>query len=141
MFEFDRVTSINTLHTAWQKISGGSSNSGIDGIDLKLYKSDLSRNLRTLQTALVSHNYRPYREKYFHAKNRVIGISCVEDKIVQTALALIIASSYTPSGNVHGFIKNRSPDSPEPEAKVGSSSDQPLPSKKTTLDSQPSASE
>jgi len=108
MFEFGRVTSMNTLQQAWRKISAKNGSSGIDGVDVQLYDADLENNLRLLQAALISGNYRPYEEKRYESKNRTICVSCVDDKIVQTALAEIVTSSYEPSKNVHGFIKNRS---------------------------------
>jgi RNA-directed DNA polymerase len=96
------------LHNAWQKIYAKNGIAGSDGVDLALYRSDLRENLRSLQTALVSGMYKPHAEKRYEYKNRIIYISCVDDKIVQTALAAVVASSFTPSQNVHGFIKNRS---------------------------------
>ncbi|GHU52389.1 hypothetical protein AGMMS49975_08060 [Clostridia bacterium] len=108
MFEFERATSMDMLTMAWQKISSKNGCPGIDGVDLSFYRSDLRNNLRTLQTALVSGNYKPFTEKRYSNKNRVICIHCVDDKIVQTVAAEIVMSAYLPSKCVHGFVKRRS---------------------------------
>ena len=108
MFEFERVTSMNTLHAAWKKISSKTGCAGVDNIDLSFYQTDLDNNLRSLQTSISTGYYQPYAAKTYNHKNREISIHCVEDKIIQTAVADIIISAYTPSRGVHGFIKNRS---------------------------------
>ena len=99
---------MDTLYLAWQKISAKNSPPGIDKIDLSLYRSNLPRNLRTLQTAVATNAYRPYIEKTYNNKNRTISIHCVDDKIMQTVASEIITSAYTPSQCAHGYIKNRS---------------------------------
>jgi len=108
MFEMDRVCNMEMLKYSWQKVSAKGNCVGIDNIDLSFYRSDLKRNLRSLQAAVSSGNYKPYTEKVFNHKNREICISCVDDRIIQTALAEIIMSAYVPPHHVHGFIKKRS---------------------------------
>jgi len=108
MFEFERATNITGLHNAWQKVSRNNSAIGVDGIDLSYYRSNLSNNLRTLNTALTSGRYEPYREMTAHAGDRTIYISCLDDKIVQTALATVLTSDILLPQSVHGYVKNRS---------------------------------
>ena len=100
MFEMERVCSMNVLERFCQKTitkSGGS----IDNVDLSHY-------LRTLQTAILTGNYRPRADKLHNYKDRIVSISSPEDKIVQSAVAEIIVSTYIPPQSVHGFIKDRS---------------------------------
>jgi len=99
---------MDMLNYSWQKISAKRGSPGIDNVDLSFYRSDLKQNLRTLQAAVSSNNYRPYADKVFNRKNREICISSVDDKIIQTAVAEIIMSVYVPPKSVHGFIKNKS---------------------------------
>lgn len=108
MFEFERATTMDMLYHAWQKISAKNGCAGVDGVDLSFYRSDLRNNLRTLQTAAVAGDYRPYAEKRYNRKDREICVHCVDDKIMQTAVAEVVSTAYTPPMCVHGFIKNRS---------------------------------
>jgi retron-type reverse transcriptase len=108
MFEFERATSMDALHNAWQKVSGKNGCAGNDGVDLSFYRSDLRNNLRALQTAVVNADYCPYVEKRYNHKDRLISIHCVDDKIVQTAVAQVVMSAYEPSKCVHGFVSGRS---------------------------------
>ena len=110
MFEFERATSVPALWNAWQKVNGNNSkNSGIDQMDLDFYRSNAKENINILHYSLISDSYEPYREKSFISrKNRRIYISCLEDKIVQSAIAKVIYETASINRAVHGFIKNRS---------------------------------
>ena len=109
MHDFERIISMDTLYKCWQKISAKNASGGIDGVDLSLYRADLQKNLRSLQTAVVSGSYRPYTEKiYANHKDRKISVFCVDDKIIQIALSDFLSSAYTPAKSTHGFITKRS---------------------------------
>ena len=106
MSYLDQNFSMDLLGRAWQKISQKSHCPGIDGIDLSLYQSDLVKNLRALQTSIVCGMYRPYAGKAYVRKGRTICLHCLDDKIVQTAIAELINAKYHPPKCVYGFIKN-----------------------------------
>jgi hypothetical protein len=110
MFEFERATSVPALWNAWQKVSGKNSASyGIDDISLDYYRSNARENIDTLHYSLITDSYTPYRERSFQSKkNRTIYISCIEDKIVQSAIARVLYEDSTFSNSVHGFILKRS---------------------------------
>ncbi|MCL2147274.1 MAG: reverse transcriptase/maturase family protein [Synergistaceae bacterium] len=108
MYNMECVANIDTLYRSWQKISANKGCPGIDGVDLSLYRSDLWKNLRSLQTSLMCGLYRPYPEKVYQNKNRLISIHCVDDKIVQSTLAETIMTVLIPANSVHGFICKRS---------------------------------
>ena len=108
MIDFERVVNMDALYQAWQKISQRKGCPGVDCVDLSLYRSDLQKNLRTLQTSVVTGYYQPHREKTYTSKNRTICISCVDDKIIQTLLAGTIMSYHNPTKSVHSFIHKRS---------------------------------
>ena len=108
MYDLEKVISMDSLYKAWQKISQKNAAPGLDGIDLSLYRTDLQKNLRTLQTSVSTRNYRPYSDKHFSMKNRIISVSSLEDKIIQTALSEAILVNYEPAKSVHGFVRNRS---------------------------------
>ena len=108
MHDLNRVVNMEALYRAWQKTSIKGNSPGLDGVSIELYRSDLQKNLRTLQTAIVCRIYRPYTEKIYHHQDRSICVHSVDDKIVQTLIAEVIMSAYRPAKSVHGFINKRS---------------------------------
>ena len=104
MYNLERVTNMDSLYRSWQKISQNKANPGVDNIDISFYRSDLQRNLRSLQTSVSTGNYRPFADKVFNHKDRKISISCVDDKIIQTALSEVITDAHVPVKSVHGFM-------------------------------------
>ena len=112
MFEFERTTGINPLYQAWNKVSSKNSAAGIDNISLDFYRQNLSDNLAKLHYNLDTFQYIPYPEKEFDINKRNIYISCLDDKIVQTAAANVIYENINDlfSKSTHGYIKTRSVD-------------------------------
>ena len=109
MFEFDKTVSFNSLYHAWEKIKTKNSKAcGIDDINLSTYSKKLENNINTLRFSLISNLYEPYKEKMYISKKRNIFISCIDDKIVQTAIAQTLSELINFHSNVHSFIKGRS---------------------------------
>lgn len=88
---------------------------GVDGITKEQYGRELSSNLRALHERMKAMTYRhqPIRRVHIpkgEGKTRPIGISSMEDKIVQEALREIIEVVYEPVflDNSHGFRPGRS---------------------------------
>ncbi len=72
---------------------------GVDGITKEQYGQQLEENLRGLHERLRSMRYRhqPIRRVHIpkaQGKTRPIGISCLEDKIVQGALREVLEAIY-----------------------------------------------
>lgn len=72
---------------------------GVDNIDWQTYEANLEENLRNLNARLRDGSYRarPIRRKYIPKSNgklRPLGIPCLEDKIVQRAVAHILEAIY-----------------------------------------------
>lgn len=72
---------------------------GVDGITKEQYEQDLERNLRDLHERLVSKKYRHQPIRRVHipkekGKTRPIGISAIEDKVVQNALSTVLGAIY-----------------------------------------------
>ena len=106
---FEHAISMDMLYNSWQKISMKNARAGIDSIDISLYRTDLQKNLRSLQTSVENNRYVPYNEiSYANHKGRNISISCIDEKILQTALSKIISLAYSPAKSVHGCIPKRS---------------------------------
>jgi retron-type reverse transcriptase len=111
MFEFERASDLISLRRAWERVSAkGNRTAGIDRIDLDYYRYTIAENLEKLHYALTSHQYAPYPEKTYQTRDRRIFISCLEDKIVQTAVAGVLQEIISFPASVCGYIKNRSVD-------------------------------
>jgi len=110
MFEFERSTGLNPLYQAWNKVSAKKSAIGIDNISVDFYRQTLSTNLEKLHYYLETSQYIPYPEKQYDLNKRSIYISCLDDKIVQTAVANVIYENINDlfSKSIHGYIKTRS---------------------------------
>jgi retron-type reverse transcriptase len=72
---------------------------GVDGVTKEQYGQELERNLRDLHGRLVSRRYRHQPIRRVHipkdkGKTRPIGVSAIEDKIVQDALREVLEAIY-----------------------------------------------
>jgi len=73
--------------------------SGIDGISFREYEVNLEANLIKLVARMKQYSYRPQavRRTYIPKSNgklRPLGIPCIEDKVVQKAIARILMAIY-----------------------------------------------
>ena len=110
MYEFERAVSYESLFMAFESLRVKNSKTcGVDEVSINDYNTNLYDNLQMLHYSLISNQYIPYREKVFISKKgRKIYISCLEDKIVQTAIAKVISELLTLNPSIHSFIKGRS---------------------------------
>jgi RNA-directed DNA polymerase len=90
--------------------------SGIDGVTWDGYKANLGGNLRALHARLHQGRYRtqPLRRVYIpkaDGTTRSLGIACLEDKIVQQAVASVLNAIYEVDflGFSDGFRPGRGP--------------------------------
>ena len=88
---------------------------GIDGTSKDAYGEDLEKNLQDLHARLRTMRYRHQPIRRVHipkapGKTRPIGISCIEDKIVQGAIAELLETVYEPAflPCSYGFRRGRS---------------------------------
>ncbi len=89
---------VDALRRAYRRIRNNAA-VGVDGMTKQAYGEELEENLQTLHRQLVSMRYRhrPIRRVYIDkegGKQRPIGISCLEDKIVQDALRELLEAIY-----------------------------------------------
>ena len=89
---------VEALERAYRRIRANAA-VGIDGVTKEAYGEDLERNLQDLHRRLKTMRYRhrPIRRVYIEkegGKQRPIGISCLEDKIVQDALRELLEAIY-----------------------------------------------
>ena len=75
---------------------------GIDGVNKGIYGKELSNNLSGLSKRLGDMAYKPqasrraYIDKAGSSKKRPLGISCLEDKIVEKAVKEVLEAIYEP---------------------------------------------
>ena len=91
----DKVYRIETLRVAWHKVRANAGGAGVDGQSVKRFEARAEDYLEELERALRTGEYRPEPIKRVKipkggGKKRPLGIPVVKDRIVQTALKLVI---------------------------------------------------
>ena len=98
---FNNVFSLLTYELLWhafRKLERDKA-SGVDGVTVDQYEENLRDNLHDLLTRLHRGAYRPQPSlrrdiPKGNGKTRPLGIACVEDKIVQRAVVMILERLY-----------------------------------------------
>ena len=91
----DKVYRQQTLKAAWHKVKGNAGAAGVDGQSVKQFGWRAESYLAELEQALKAEEYQPEPIKRVEipkagGKKRPLGIPAVKDRIVQTALKLVI---------------------------------------------------
>ncbi len=91
----DKVSRLRTLEIAWRKVAANKGSAGMDGQSVKCFGLRARQYLQELSQALESGSYRPQPVKRVEipkgpGKTRPLGIPAVKDRIVQTALKMVI---------------------------------------------------
>jgi RNA-directed DNA polymerase len=91
----DKVIRPLTLDIAWQRVARNKGAAGLDGQSVERFASRADRYLTELQASLADGSYRPHPVKRVDipkgdGKTRPLGIPTVKDRIVQTALKMVI---------------------------------------------------
>jgi RNA-directed DNA polymerase len=92
----DKVSALRTLRAAWQHVQANDGAAGVDKVTTTMYARDLERNLAQVSQQLSEGTYRPqsvrrtWIEKLGSRDQRPLGIPTVRDRIVQTALRLVL---------------------------------------------------
>lgn len=89
---------IDALRRAYKRIRRNAA-VGVDGVSKQDYGEELEENLHNLLERLKTKRYRhqPIRRVYIDkegGKKRPIGISCIEDKVVQDSLRELLEAIY-----------------------------------------------
>jgi RNA-directed DNA polymerase len=101
------------LQAGYRRIRKGAA-VGVDGVDKEQYGQDLDRKILDLHEQLRTGRYRHQPIRRVHipkapGKTRPIGISTVQDKVVQNALSAVLQAVYEPvfSTCSYGFRPGR----------------------------------
>jgi RNA-directed DNA polymerase len=91
----DKVVRLRTLEIAWQKVAANKGAAGVDGQSVNRFANKASVYLQELRDELTAGTYRPQPVKRVEipkgpGKKRPLGIPVVKDRIVQTALKMVI---------------------------------------------------
>ena len=91
----DKVYAMATLQAAWQQVQKNKGSHGVDGMSIERFAAKQAQYLLELQQALKEGSYQPLPVKrVFIPKagggERPLGIPAVKDRIVQTALKMVI---------------------------------------------------
>jgi len=92
----DKVYADRTLELAWEKVESNAGGSGVDHITVARFAKDCRRGLLDLKEQLRKASYQPRPVKRVWIpkpgtnEQRPLGIPTVRDRIVQTALRMVI---------------------------------------------------
>ena len=107
----DKVARAGTLQAAWRKVAR---NAGVDGQSVEKFAAQADDYLNELEAALKNGTYRPQPVKRVEipkrpGQTRPLGIPAVKDRIVQTALKLVIEPIFERDflDTSHGFRPGR----------------------------------
>jgi RNA-directed DNA polymerase len=111
----DKVIRPSTLEAAWQRVARNKGAGGVDGISIERFATGAARYLQELQSDLASGSYHPCAVKRVEipkpdGKTRPLGIPTVKDRVVQTALKMVIEPIFETSfcAGSYGFRPGRS---------------------------------
>jgi RNA-directed DNA polymerase len=111
----DKVVRPTTLEAAWRKVARNHGAAGVDGQSIERFMAQAERYLQELQHSLEDGSYRPHPVKRVEipkgdGRTRPLGIPTVKDRIVQTALKMVIEpifeTQFRPGS--YGFRPGRS---------------------------------
>ncbi len=91
----DKVVRPATLDIAWQRVARNKGAAGVDGQSIERFSRRSDMYLAELQASLANGSYQPSPVKRVEipkadGKTRPLGIPTVKDRIVQTALKMVI---------------------------------------------------
>ena len=92
----DKVYADRTLERAWEKVRSNAGGSGVDRVTIERFAKDCPRGLLDLKEQLRQASYQPLPVKRVWIpkpgtmEERPLGIPAVRDRIVQTALRMVI---------------------------------------------------
>jgi RNA-directed DNA polymerase len=91
----DKAIRPTTLEAAWRKVTRNKGTAGVDGQSIERFAAQADRYLHELHDQLKTGTYRPSPIKRVEipkgdGRTRPLGIPTVKDRIVQTALKMVI---------------------------------------------------
>jgi len=110
----DKVYSLKTLNIAWEQVKSNKGSAGIDKVSIEKFELKAEIYLKELEQSLREHSYNPQPVKRVYipkagGKKRPLGIPVVKDRIVQTAIKMVIEPIFENEflDSSYGFRPNR----------------------------------
>ena len=111
----DKLHPEDTLRAAFDKVAANKGAAGVDHVTIEEFAGDLDANLRRLSEGLRNGSYRPqairrhYIPKPGSQEKRPLGIPTVRDRVVQTALKMVLEPIFERdfAAQSYGFRPNR----------------------------------
>ena len=112
---WDKVYAKRTLFSAWKKVLRNRGAAGVDRISIRRFEANADSYLQELERDLKENKYKPDPVKRVYIpkgrnKTRPLGIPTVKDRIVQTALKMVLEPIFEREfvSSSYGFRPNRS---------------------------------
>jgi RNA-directed DNA polymerase len=92
----DKMHTERTLHAAYSQVAAKDGAAGVDHVTIAMFQEQLEKNLKNLSDELRKGNYRPQSIRRHHIpkpgskETRPLGIPTVRDRVVQTALRMVL---------------------------------------------------
>ena len=104
----DKVCALPTLRAAFTRVKANRGAAGVDHVTVAMYAARLEANLAALSTALRDGTYRPQPiRRHWIPKGprerRPLGIPTVRDRVVQTALRLVLEPIFERTFAEHSY--------------------------------------
>jgi RNA-directed DNA polymerase len=104
----DKVYALSTLRAAFARVKANRGAAGVDQVTVAMFEARLDANLTALSTALRNGTYRPQPiRRHWIPKGprerRPLGIPTVRDRVVQTALRLVVEPIYDVTFAPHSY--------------------------------------
>src|SRR5580693_9541252 len=105
----DKVHPERTLRAAFSQVAANEGAAGVDHVTIAMFETHLDEELRRLSEQLRTDTYRPqairrhYIPKPGTKEKRPLGIPTVRDRVVQTALRMVIEPIFEQDFATHSY--------------------------------------
>jgi len=105
----DKITPEGTLRTAFQKVAANEGAAGVDHVTIPMFQAHLDDELRRLSEQLRNGTYFPqairrhYIPKPGSQELRPLGIPTIRDRVVQTALRMVLEPIFEKDFAEHSY--------------------------------------
>jgi len=105
----DKAWSEKVLQAAWQRVKANAGSHGVDGITVQRFGARQEEEIRRLSTELRTDRYEPraIRRKWIpkpgRREKRPLGIPAVRDRVVQTALRMVMEPIFDRLFDEHSY--------------------------------------